>query len=236
MDNPDFLDGLGMLIHIRTKIQTWWSYVESSVIRIGDETIEINGGSKGQWLYINGIANKPLEENKWYLTKVMGLVLRYRQSGGNGEAHLYFGNSQGEKLIMKTYKDFVKVEVAAHGSDSYLGSHGLLGRYPDGKRVGRDGETLIEDINAFGQEWQVTAAEPKLFHTYNDAWVVPAGQVCAMPVETAAKKKLRQRRLAEGIPLEEAEQACAHLVDASDHKACVFDVVATQDVTMGSVW
>ena len=236
IDNPDFLDGLGMLIHIRTKIETWWSYVESSVIRIGEETLEINGGGKDGWLIINGKPVSQLEDKKWYLDRVMGLKIRYRRNGINGEAHLYFGNSKSEKLELRTYKDFVKVEVAAHGSDYYLGSHGLLGRYPDGKRVGRDGETFIEDVNAFGQEWQVRPEEPKLFHSYDDAWVVPAGQQCAMPDNSATKQALRRRRLANGIPMEDAEKACAHLEDPSDRQSCVYDVVATQDVDMAGAW
>ena len=234
LDNPEFHAGLGMLIHIRTKIETWWSYVESAVVRIGDETLEINGGGKGQWLYTNGVANEPLEDKKWHHTEFAGLTLRYKQTGPNSEAHIYLGN--GEKLLMKTYNDFVKVEIAAEGSEYYKGSHGLLGRFPDGKRVARDGVTFIEDVNAFGKEWQVLPEEPQLFHTYEDEWVVPAGHSCAMPVDTLEKKQLRQRRLENGMPMQEAEKACAHLESADDRKACVFDVVATQDVNMASVW
>ena len=236
IDNPDFKDGLGMLVHIRTKIETWWSYVESSVVRIGDETVEITGGKKDQWLFINGIPNEPLEENKWYMGKVSGLHVRYRQSMGNGQARIYFGNSKSKQLHLKTFGDFVKVNLDAQENDHYNGSHGLLGRFPDGLRVGRDGVTVIEDVNEFGQEWQVKPEEPRLFRSYDEEWVVPAGQKCAMPSETAEKKLLRQRRLAEGIPRAAAEKACAHLGDAGDRKACIFDVVSTQDLSMADSW
>ena len=234
LDNPDFLDGLGMLIHIRTKIETWWSYVESAAIRIGDETLVVRGGNKDEWLLTNGEANAAVEEEKWYLSKFAGLTLRYKQSRAGREVHIYMPN--GEKVMIKSFHDFVKVELKADGSEYFQGSHGLLGRFPDGKRVARDGETFIEDVNAFGQEWQVLVEEPKLFGNYDDKWVVPAGQKCAMPSETLEKKQLRQRRLASGIPMEDAEKACAHLADASDHKACVFDVIATQDTNMAAVW
>ena len=136
---------------------------------------------------------------------------------------------------MKTYNDFVKVELGQDRS-MYKGSRGMLGRFPDGKRVGRDGETFIEDVNAFGQEWQVRPDEPKLFHTYEGDWIIPAGQKCAMPTETLEKKELRARRLADGMSMAQAEQACVHLTDPMDHKACVFDVIATQDVNMAAVW
>ena len=44
---------------------------------------------------------------------------------------------------------------------------GILGTYPEGKRVGCDGKSVIKDVNVYGQEWQVTAEEPKLFHPYD---------------------------------------------------------------------
>ena len=76
VDNPSFMNGLGMLIHVRTKIETWWSYVESSAVRIGDGTVQITGGKQGQWLFINGIPNEPLEDKKWYTGKMSGLPMR----------------------------------------------------------------------------------------------------------------------------------------------------------------
>jgi len=235
LDNPQFKDGLGMRIHIRTKIETWWSYVKTAVIQIGDETLEVSGGEHNQqWMVLNGKVNEPLEEQAWNQAQLGGQLLRFKQNGIFREAHIHMGN--GEKLYIKSYYDFVKVELKAEGSQFFTGSLGLLGRFPDGKRVGRDGQTLIEDANAFGQEWQVTASEPKLFSTYNDPWVVLAEQKCAMPVETAEKRKLRQRRLAEGMPMEAAEKACSHLESAQEQKACIFDVLATQDVNMAAVW
>lgn len=47
---------------------------------------------------------------------------------------------------------------------------------------------------------------------------------------------LRKRRLAEGIETEAAEKACAHLADPSDHKVCVYDVLATQNTNMAGAW
>lgn len=227
-----------MRVHIRTKINTWWSYVQSAVVQIGDETLEITGGQhEQQWLRINGVANELLEEKQWTKVDFAGLMLRFRQDGCRKEAFIYLGEGTHERLSLDTYYDFVKVDLNANGSsDHYQGSTGLLGRFPDGKRVGRDGETFIQDVNAFGQEWQVTPDEPKLFHSYEEDWVVPAGQTCAMPVETATKSMLRKRRLANGIPMEDAEKACAHLESAEEIKACIFDVIATQDTNMASVW
>ena len=234
LDNPEFMDGLGMLVHIRTKIATWWSYVESSVIRVGKDTVEIRGGDHDDWLFVNGVSQEA-RTDKFTMVNfgADGLFIRYLKSNGNGEVHFHFGP---EKIVMKTYKDFVKVEVNAKGSKQFENSLGLLGRFPDGQRVGRDGTTFIEDVNKFGQEWQVQADEPKLFHTYEGDWIVPAGQQCAMPIDTVEKKQLRQRRLSSGMEMDAAEKACSHITDATEHKACVFDVLSTQDINMAAVW
>ena len=232
VDNPDYKDGLGMTIHIRTKIETWWSYIQAAVVKIGDESFEIEMNQfykNGEALDMAKITAEPTHD------KISGLLLRYKQKEGNIEALVYFGN--GEVLKMKTFKGFVTVQVGAEGDDSiYTGSHGMLGSYPDGARLGRDGVTHIENVNAFGHEWQVLPEEPKLFSSYDAEWVVAAGQACAMPDESEAKVSLRKRRLASGMPMDEVEKACAHLEDAGDKKACIYDVMATQDVSMASVW
>ncbi|CAB9526735.1 expressed unknown protein [Seminavis robusta] len=44
LDNPDYNNGQGMKIHIRTKIVKWWSYVEQVVVQIGNDTLEVMGG------------------------------------------------------------------------------------------------------------------------------------------------------------------------------------------------
>ena len=231
LDNPNFMDDLGMTVHIRTKIETWWSYVEAAVVKIGQDTFEIQQNQ----FHMNGspVDMNLVTEDPTHAT-LGGLKLRYMRIKDNIEAHIYLGN--GEKIVMKTFKGFIKVQMAAEGSSHYTGSHGLLGRFPDGMRVARDGETLIEDVNAFGQEWQVRADEPKLFHSYDDAWVVPAGQTCAMPDTSPAKQQLRARRLADGLAEEAAEKACAHLAGADERKACVFDVISTQDMDMAGAW
>ena len=222
-----------MTIHIRTKIETWWSKVEAAVVQIGDETVEIQIDQ----FHHNGkaIDMTQLEEHKPVVTTLAGLTFRYMRVGENLEAHIYLGHGH-EKILLKTFKGFVKVVFDVEGSDYYHGSRGMLGRVPDGKRVGRDGETFIEEVNAFGQEWQVLPSEPKLFHTYDDAWVVSAGQKCAMPDQSEATVMLRKRRLANGLASEAAEAACSHLESVDDRAACVYDVVATQDMDMAGAY
>jgi len=239
VDNPTYKNGLGLTIHIRTKIETWWSFVESAVIKIGDETLEITGQDQKEWIWINGIVNEELENGAWNEQhKLAGNLVRFKDNVQVGkahrhEAHIILGG--GEKIVFKSFDAFLKVEFMNESEATLAGSKGILGTYPEGLRVGRDGVTIIEDVNAYGQEWQVTSDEPKLFHSYDTPWVVASGNACAMPSSSAEKVALRRRRLASGIPTEVAEKACAHLSGA-DAKACVYDVLATQNTDMAGAW
>lgn len=46
--NRGFVSGLGLEIHVRTKINTWWSFIETAAIRIGNDILEVTGGRLGE--------------------------------------------------------------------------------------------------------------------------------------------------------------------------------------------
>jgi hypothetical protein len=81
LENPQFKNGLGISIHIRTKIQDFWSSVESSAIKIGDETIEVAGGGGDEWLWVNGVVVRDFEDVAWNRMSIAGFLVRYRQFG-----------------------------------------------------------------------------------------------------------------------------------------------------------
>jgi len=242
LHNPDFKEGLGMDIHIRTKIEAFWSSVESAVIKLGAETIEIKADPQSkEWLWVDGkeVAST-LVDGEWHHHQMAGFLVRYMQSGPNTrEINLYLKGSK-EVVLMKTFKTFVRVDLDWEGSVNYENAVGLLGSQAhDGKRLGRDGE-FIEDANAFGQEWQVRPeVDGSLFHSYEGAVV---GKQCVLPPayhegDSMNVSSLRGRRLgASALDTAAAEKACTHLVDPEEIKACVFDVIATQDLSMASTW
>jgi hypothetical protein len=242
LDNPEFKEGMGMQIQIRTKITDWWSSVEAAAVKIGEETLEIQANlDSTEWMWINGQANDVLEDGKWYHARLSGFLVRFKQTmtraGEMREANIYFEGSDkaGAKdpLVLKTFKSFVHLDVNWKGSDNYNGATGLLGSQAHaGARLGRSGE-LIEDVNAFGQDWQVSETDAQLFHSYEGVVVAP--NKCRMPEETLAKQEMRNRRLAEGMSYEQAEAACDH-ASAEEKDACIYDVLATQDVDMAGAW
>ena len=47
LKNPLFGEGLGMDIHLRNmKMRQMWSYIDSASIRIGDDILEVKGGTQ----------------------------------------------------------------------------------------------------------------------------------------------------------------------------------------------
>jgi hypothetical protein len=214
--NHGFADGLGMDIHIRTKIHNDWSAVESAAIKIGDEVFEISG-REGHWL--NGVADPVLP----------AFLGRFEVSVGKPGPNtrrfvVHLGN--GQKVRITSFKEFLS--VAFDDLKDFEGSDGLLGAFGSGYKVGRDGNTIINDWNTFGQEWQVLATDPKLFHV-DESPQYP--EKCLLP----SKVKDVSRRRLNGLVYTEAEEACSH-VNGAERDDCIFDVLATADVDMAGAY
>jgi hypothetical protein len=214
-----FESGLGLDVHIRTKIRNGMSFISSAVLRIGTDVLEV--ASKGVY-YLNGVAGADLP------AEFSGLAFSHTQpTDKQHEFDVHIGGR--ERIKIKTYKDFVSVLVEKGRREHFGDSVGLMGDFEMGKMIARDGTTVLNDPNAFGQEWQVLETEPNFFQTNR---LPQHPQVCTMP----APKKVSQlrRRLSESTVEElAAEKACAHWVEGKDD--CVFDVLVTGDLDMAVV-
>jgi len=141
--------------------------------------------------------------------------------------------AEGEYIAIKTFKDFVSIALAKSNPTHYFDSVGLMGQYGSSKTensmFARDGQTILLNANEFGQEWQVTDKESKLFHHVERYPQFP--QDCILPDQNV---KEARRRLGERISKDAAEKACAHWDD--DHRPhCIFDVMATGDFEMAEL-
>ena len=168
-----------------------------------------------------------------------GKVLDYKLAGKftirfrwqNERQHSFTVNlGKEDAVIFKTYKEFVRVNLDAQNHEKFAGSSGLMGSFPGGLLYDRANATIIDDVNAFGQEWQVLNSETKLFRTVDGP---QHPQRCAMPTVPKIDSD-SSRRLGESLlTREEAERVCAR-VDKSGQDACVSDVLATNDIGMAS--
>jgi len=221
----DFANGLGLDVHIRTKLVRFWSYIKNVSIRIGHDVLEIEGDTdidtrEGRYWFNY--------EYRGELTDIAGFPVTYSSSSGSKSIYEIDLDSAypGAKIMIKIYKEFIRVQL--FGKDNVYGnSVGLLGDYYTGQTLGRDGVTVFNDFSKFASEWQVLAADPKLFHTLE---IPQFPEKCLEPDNPQGD---RRRRLGEGnISEEEAEQACASLKDPLTIKDCVYDILATQDLDM----
>ena len=236
MKSDNFGGGLGFDIHIRTKVRTWWSYIETAVLRIGDDTLEVQGGSDNVTrFWVNGIQGHTdqVVDGSYLKSTLAGHKIHFRDMSARTKQFRIDWNGE-DSISLETFGDFVRVNVRANkNSKNFAGAVGLMGSYPTGSKLGRDGEHLIWNTNQFGQEWQVRHDEPKLFRTYDGVLQHP--EKCLMP-HTMRQQQGRGRRLEELLSQEAVESACAHVANQEDFQACVYDVRATNDVETAGLY
>jgi len=213
LQNPNF-NGAGMDIHIRSKKVQRWSYIASAVLRIGSETLEVMGSDNKYW--INGMEGCDLKNG------ISGFAILHRVvSRQQEEFRVVLDEATDEYIVFSTFKDMVRVDIKSASSKNFGKSLGLLGTFVGGFKFGRDKKTVIEDNNAFGQEWQVLASEEMLFHVAEGP---QAPEKCIIPSLDTIRRRLEES----SITLDAAEIACSR-VSVDDFDSCVFDVLAMND-------
>lgn len=227
VQNPDFNDGQGLYIHIRTKIQRWWSYVDSAVVQIGDDTLEVMGGVENKRYFVNGQPGEKLDEGGMMPFTIGGYHVRYRHLNDKQfQFKIFLGSDQN--IVLKAVKDFMRVDVGNPTVESFGTSVGLMGSFEGDEMLARDGVTVLNHPDEFGKEWQVLHSEPVLFHNVEGT---QHPVTCAMPIAVEDDR----RRLEGSISREQAEIACTK-VFPDEMKDCVYDVMATNDVDMAGAF
>lgn len=212
---PDFSKGLGLLVQIRTKIRYAYSFIEAAAILIGEDIFEV--ASYGDYVW-NGISNADLAT-----ATVGGFNIVHTQEGEH--SHLFEIRKPNEKqgVLVKVWKDMVSIKFIHPSIQEFGTSAGVLGSFLTGEKLARDGVTVVEDANEFGQEWQVRDGEPQLFMTPSTV----TGK-CLLPSDNVIAE--RKRRLGESVSEEAAHLACQQIKEKAALEACVYDVLATGDL------
>jgi len=227
LENHFFQDDLDIDIHIRTSKIREWSYISNAALRIGEDILEVMGTKGGSQYWINRMAGKEIEEDNVILSEsISGYPISFRRGKKQNEFIVDLGNQ--EMISFKTWNELVRVDVINAKEASFGKSRGLMGNFYSGKHMARDNITELKDLNAFGQEWQVLALEPKLFHSREGP---QAPQLCEAPSTTEVRRKLRESLVTQ----EQAEKACS-FVNKADRELCVFDVMATNNVDLAKAY
>ncbi|CAJ1956423.1 unnamed protein product [Cylindrotheca closterium] len=222
--DPDFGNGLGLDVHIRTKIVRYWSYIQSVAIRIGTDVLEIQGNSDSNldpdyWINFEHLGD---------LDTFAGCPVTQTTSGPHKRSYQIDLRTKvpGHSLRIDLFREFVRVKLNGEKT-AYHQTEGLLGDPITGKMLARDGVTEFADYVDFGIEWQVLPYEQKLFHEMAPPQFP---ELCLLPEDPRGE---RRRRLAESeISVEEARRACSALQDSLSIQDCVYDILATQDLDM----
>jgi hypothetical protein len=220
LQSAAFGSGLGLAVHIRTTVRRDVAYISGAVLRIGTDVLEVE--SQGVY-YFNGVAGADLP--------ALFSGFAFSHTHPTNKQHVFEVHVGGrERIKVKTYKDFVSVLIEQGKSEHFHDSIGLMGDFTMGHMIARDGKTVIDDANVFGQEWQVLDTEPTLFQTVR---FPQHPNICTMPTPVQASEL--RRRLSESSSVDQlaAEKACAHWGGGKDD--CVFDVLATGDLEMAMV-
>jgi len=246
LHNPDFEDGLGMYIHIRTTKTRRWSQVSVAVVKIGSDSLEVSGDRERNMYWINKIQGKeqiprlfvdPNSGETLLPQTLAGYAIKFQQLVDNQRKFVVDlrDNSsgkkkgEGEKIIIKTWHGMIRLDVIGHSTKNFGSSLGLMGSFGKGLKLARDGRSVINNTNDFGQEWQVLPSESNLFHIA-DGPQAPAK--CEIPSRTQLRRHLAESE----VSRESAEAACAKVTNKDDFDMCIFDVMVTNDQNIAGAY
>jgi len=226
LKNDHFSDGLGILVHIRTKIEKTWSYVKNVAIKIGHDILEIEGQGQVWNKRANAVhsINRKINAELPFLlgTKFPVTRLKEKQCDTNRakciEAIVYkIVLGDGDNILITQKWGVIKVGVTVKDGNKFHNTVGIMGHLNKAGFLARDGIHKMRDINQFGQEWQVLQSEPMIF---KERRAPQHPEQCTLPSITT------KRRLGEEIALyQTAVEACAGVEEAS-RDFCIFDVTA----------
>jgi len=238
--NPDFHDGAGIDVHVRTTIQDWFSHLEAVAIRIGEDVVVMD--NSGLMLFNQmelTLSDLPFTfgegDYKYTITYPVPARASQTEEGdmdmatfeGAVRHRLELHDADRSYIEVKTQGSWMGVHVRGHALD-FGDSKGLLGEHGTGKMIKRDGTEHV-DMNDHGLEWQVGEMDAKLFPELREPQL-PHAQ-CNFPVKDS-RRKLRRS----GPLFEQAKEACSAPEFIENYDMCVDDVLSAGDLTVLGSW
>ena len=189
------------------------AFIEAAAIKMGDDVLEV--GSFGDYMF-NAVSDAEMP-----LT--LGNKYTVHHKVVNEKQHVFsIKDGASDAVVVKTFKDMVSVHVFNPNAKDFEHVGGLLGN-KDGLMLARDGATIMDNHDLFGQEWQVQPEhDGELFVTPS-----PHKDQCVPP----SAIEQTQRRLGETTVTEDAAaKACSHFKEFLQRDMCIFDVMAMNDL------
>lgn len=221
LDSPKFGEGRGLSIHVRSSpFKTIYSFISRVAVKFGNDIFE--AGKDGEYI-LNGQVSPPLEQ-------LHGSDFQVDLSKGRNKAQNVFtiDVNHNTRIGIRERNGWMRVRVDTGApSEDFDSSLGLMGSYPQGTHLGRDGVTEIVSIDDYGMEWQVKESLDGLLFQEPSPY---SGKCELLSEETST---LRRRRLAESsVSYEDAANACMQWSASGDDSVdeCIQDVLISEDL------
>lgn len=207
-------------IHVRTTISSFFSYIESAVLRVaGFLVFEIEKDS----FFLNG-EKFSLATDLPYFSEEFDIL----HTHGTKNKDIYEVRALGSIIQFKFYKNFLNVDILSADSRDFVNSSGLLGEFSTGDMYNRIGEKVDYSFKDHAFEWQVIPdIDGQLFQQAREPQL--PYERCRMPEKNRPSKR-NLRRAADEKLLRQALEACAKHGGSSNFDLCIDDVVTTGDI------
>lgn len=226
LHSDNFHNKAGFDLHVRTTIDTYYSYVESGAFRVGNDIVEM----ERTHFVVNGV-----QKTKDDLPYTFGSdEFRYtiRLEKDDGRVNVYRVDlSEESSLLFKFFKHYLTISTGGSAKD-FGDSVGIMGEFHTGDMYSRHGKRMY-NFQDFCFEWQVNI-------NANDAQLFSIAREPQLPYEKCRLPSLprpSRRRLLRGdnVLYEEARRACAAQF-GTDFDLCVDDVVITGEIGIAETW
>ena len=122
MENPHFNNGQGLHIHIRTKIKRFWSYIESAVVQIGDDRLEVKSGVEDRKHWVNGKEQPWIRRSGQLKFKIGGFRGRFRVRNDHQVQYKLF-LPDDQVVMIRSVKEMLRVEITKAKAKDGWGDH-----------------------------------------------------------------------------------------------------------------
>lgn len=139
IESKNFGNGLGLDVQVRATQRSWYSFIETAAVRIGNDILEV--GAHGVH-YLNGVVSIDFSDAQNPPT-LAGYPIKhdkYRRGKGGKENvyEIYLNNS--EYITIRSYRDFLYVGLAPGEYLDLKDAVGLMGDWAIGSLYARNGK------------------------------------------------------------------------------------------------
>ena len=231
MRSPSF-HTQGLDLHVRTTIDSYYSYIESAAVKIGNHILEVVSKDK---IILDGVEmDAPTSGSIPIPNDVDGETYLYESMLLSNKKAIYRLHMGSAEIHFKFFAHFLTINVMG-GKGDFGDSVGLMGNHTDGSMWDREGKAFQGTFEDYGFEWQVNplAGDAQLFHDKDRSPQLPY-EKCRVP--TAARPSRRKLRGNDANLFEKAQAACQAVANQGDVDLCIDDVLTTGELGLAEVW